>query len=94
MTNACTQPMVSADEIRWTPFTDDTIRLECVDLLTLTEDELLSYTASLQLETAWLRRLVHQALAQTAQLSARLDSAKREIRRLRPTMGSTSGLAA
>jgi len=72
---------VTAADIRWT-LGDPLPPVEQVDLLTLSERELFDYARALQTETAWLRAMLHEALAMVHRLTRLVDRQRRRIEEL------------
>lgn len=64
---------MKATDIRWT--IEAPARLEDVDVLMLDEAELLAHVEALRTEGAWIRQLLHVALAEVARLTTQLRRA-------------------
>jgi hypothetical protein len=63
--------IVLTEKIRWAPTPVEPY--EAVDLLMLSDDELLEYARSLQVETRTVRALLHEALAIVQRLATQCD---------------------
>ena len=78
---------VSHAQIRWASLPVDPLE-EFHDPLAMSDRELLAYCTSLQCETRWVRRLLHEALSRLARLTDDLRRATRLVEWLRQELAA------